>query len=372
MPPRRIERLFTAARQRGLDQRPPVARASSCRPTVRRRRARSRPATSKRAAPRGRPTAVTSRSRRGATTRGTSTGRSISSSPTCSREMESLHRVTETGSMYSLPSWSPDGTRLACIRALSELDGPWHGRVVVLPAPWWRRDRAHRIPGSQLRAARLVAGAVLARTTKSLFLVEDRGSVHLWRAGASGATGAAARDRRRIRDHRLRRRPGLLAFVAIAPASLPELFVDAGRTERQLTDFTDGADGDGPHGCRSGAVHRVGRARSRRRLLDHRTRAPGGTRVPLAAEHPRRPVLALRGTVLRRVPVRGRRRPRRAVLQPARFVGLLGGVGPRDSLARVQGRSGFCVGRRRLRRHHRLRRRSHPSLRLDRSRSHRR
>jgi dipeptidyl aminopeptidase/acylaminoacyl peptidase len=159
-------------------------------------------------------------------------------------ETESLLRVTESGPMYSLPSWSPDGARLACLRSLSEIEGPSHGRVVVLPSDG--RDTAddddivltesldrNCAPHGSLRGPLWQGDSVL-------FLVEDRGCVHLWRAGASGTgrceplvdngrviTGVDAVD-------------GVLAYVAIAPTSFPELFVLSAGVETQLTDFTAG------------------------------------------------------------------------------------------------------------------------------------
>lgn len=153
-------------------------------------------------------------------------------------ETESLHRVTETGAQYSLPSWSPDGTRLACIRALPEVEGPWHGRVVVLPAGGGDEtvltaslDRNCAPHGS--------SRGPFWEEDEVLFLVEDRGNVHLWRAGASGTT-----ECRPVIDNGcvitgFDAVVGVLAFVAITPTSLPELFVLSARTLSQLTDFTE-------------------------------------------------------------------------------------------------------------------------------------
>ena len=63
-------------------------------------------------------------------------------------------------------------------------------------------------------------------------------------------------------------------------------------------------------------------------------RLRGGHALPVAAQHPRRAVHAVRHRLLRRVPGVRRRRLRRALLEPARRLRLLGGVGPRDPRAR--------------------------------------
>src|SRR5262245_52622060 len=43
-------------------------------------------------------------------------------------------RITQTGPAYALPAWSPDGSRIACTRAPSEIDGPWNGQIAILDA----------------------------------------------------------------------------------------------------------------------------------------------------------------------------------------------------------------------------------------------
>ena len=97
-------------------------------------------------------------------------------------------------------------------------------------------------------------------------------------------------------------------------------------TTRRPTTFTDGREL-----ARAGALHRglAGRLRGRR-VARPPARLRGGQELPDAAHDPRRPVLAVRHRLLRRGPGLRRRRLRRALLEPARRLGLLGGVGPRD------------------------------------------
>ena len=68
-------------------------------------------------------------------------------------------------------------------------------------------------------------------------------------------------------------------------------------------------------------------------------------RVPDAAHDPRRPVRAVRHGLLRRGPGLFGRRLLRALLQPARRLGLLRGVGPRDLRARSAASAGLGRGR---------------------------
>ena len=179
-----------------------------------------------------------------------------------------------------------------------------------------QRRSPRRSTGTALRTG--IAPA-LARTTTLLFLVET---------GAACTSGAPTRrhaatcepvidgDRH---DHRLRRRRDVDRVRRHrSPTSLPEVFV-RGRRQRARTAHrlhrVSSPRGDRTHRGRR-AVHRDARRRRRGRLLDHRARARPGTRYR-APQHPRRAVLALRRPLLRRVPVRGRRRLRCAVLQPA-------------------------------------------------------
>ena len=151
--------------------------------------------------------------------------------------IRSFQRVTETGPMYSLPSWSPDGTRLAGLRHLSELEGPTHGRVVVLP----REGGAESVLTASLDrncSPYPSARSPLWQGDGVLFLVEDHGGAHIWRANTARADDYAVvvDGDRLIADFDAA--DGLIAFIASSPTSFPELFVRRGDVETQLTDFT--------------------------------------------------------------------------------------------------------------------------------------
>ena len=126
---------------------------------------------------------------------------------------------------------------------------------------------------------------------------------------------------------------------------------------------------DGRTLSRGGALHRGLEGRDRGRRLD---RPPAGLRcdeaLPGHPHHPRRAVHAVRHRLLRRGAGDGRGRIRRPVLEPARRLRLLGGVGTRDP--RTGRRRGPRLGHRRLRGRHGGRRHGARAVRLPRRRPH--
>jgi dipeptidyl aminopeptidase/acylaminoacyl peptidase len=155
-----------------------------------------------------------------------------------------LQRITETGPGYALPAWSPDGTRLACIRTPSDLEGPWHGRVAVVERDGGREtiltaslDRnCSPYPASRPPAWQ---GESL------LFLVEDHGCAHVWRTDASrpDAAEVVVDGERLINAFDVV--GDTLAFVASSPSSLPEIFTVIAGKETRITDFTSELTGAG-------------------------------------------------------------------------------------------------------------------------------
>ena len=53
-------------------------------------------------------------------------------------------RLTDTKAVFSLPSWSPDGTRLAYVRNPGALDEPRHEQVGVLDLSNGTSHRTHQ------------------------------------------------------------------------------------------------------------------------------------------------------------------------------------------------------------------------------------
>jgi dipeptidyl aminopeptidase/acylaminoacyl peptidase len=151
----------------------------------------------------------------------------------------SLRQLTLTSADHMLPAFSPDGSRLACLRAATALDSPTHGRVCVLPSDADGTEAAALTMGLDRNCAPYPASRAPQWDGDDLwFLVEDGGRTHLWSVAADGSRAPAAV----VADHRtltgFDRRNGTLAFVALSPDSLPEVWVRAGGAERRLTDFT--------------------------------------------------------------------------------------------------------------------------------------
>ncbi len=195
-----------------------------------------------------------------------------------------------------------------------------------------------------------------------VFGIEDGGSVHVYRVSPDGGepelvhggeivlTGFDARD-------------GVIARTG-SDCAQPERALrrrEAGDRRRAGSSRTAASS------SRLSASPRL-RGRIRGGCVD---RAPGrirgGEALSRPPQHPRRPVHPVRERVLRRdAGVRGRRL-RRPVLEPARLVRLLGGVGPRDH---GPGRARAGLGDRRLPGSDGGRRRGREALRLLRPRPH--
>ena len=271
-------------------------------------------------------------------------------------------RLTPGDGSYSAPSYSPDGSLLAVKWSPAGYDFPRHAQIGVVDAKSGGDLRLLTTsldrncdPYPDLREPIWDGDSIV-------FAIEDGGSVHVYRVSPDGGepelvhggeivlTGFDARD-------------GAIARTGSTAPNLSELFVG----EKQVTDLGPGVRGR-PRARHARALHRCLRGRIRGRCVD---RAPGrirgGEALPRPAQHPRRPVHPVRERVLRRdAGVRGRRL-RRPVLQPARLVRVLGGVGPRDH---GPGRARARLGDRRLPGSDGGRRRGREALRLLRSRPH--
>jgi dipeptidyl aminopeptidase/acylaminoacyl peptidase len=147
-----------------------------------------------------------------------------------------LHRITQTGPEYGLPSFSPDGDRLACTRLPTPTETPWHGRIAVLSSTGDEEiltanlDRS-AAPYPPMRAPIWDGDALL-------FPLENAGYVQLWRLHTRGAHAPepVIDDNRSLGGFDYR--AGKLAFVAMTPTTLPEVYVRTGEEEIQLTDLT--------------------------------------------------------------------------------------------------------------------------------------
>lgn len=99
-------------------------------------------------------------------------------------------RVTGTDHTYALPSWSPDGERIACYRAHSTV-GPDNPILVVLDAATgavlssWDPDRSCA-PYPTVRPP------AWEDQDHVLVTIEDRGNIHLYRVDVRGSDGVAA------------------------------------------------------------------------------------------------------------------------------------------------------------------------------------
>jgi dipeptidyl aminopeptidase/acylaminoacyl peptidase len=148
-----------------------------------------------------------------------------------------LRRATETGPVYSLPAWAPEGDRLACIRTPSELEGPWHGRVAVVGSDDGREtlltsalDR-NGAPHPASRGPLWNGGGIL-------FLVEDHGCAHVWRAHPDAPDGYEPVVEGDCLVTGFDAVGAVLAFVASSPSTLPEVYVVAAGKEVRITDVT--------------------------------------------------------------------------------------------------------------------------------------
>jgi len=149
-------------------------------------------------------------------------------------------RLTQGGGTVELPSWSPDGERLAVLRYPAVFDDPRHTQVAVVDAATGaltllttQLDRNCSTYPS-LREP-LWDGAHL------VFVVEDHGNVHLYRVAVDGSAAPEplVGGEREVTGYDVV--AGQLAFAATEPTWVSELFaLEAGSgDERRLTHVGD-------------------------------------------------------------------------------------------------------------------------------------
>ncbi|MBO0787596.1 MAG: S9 family peptidase [Actinobacteria bacterium] len=133
-------------------------------------------------------------------------------------------RLTDGGSLYARPSWSPDGRRLAYYVNPTPLEHPRHRQVGVLELS----SRRQQVLTSGLDRNCQLLGLLTGPSwvgDRLLFSAEDSGNVHLYQAKADG-TGKpeiVVGGDRWVPEWSWA--AGMLAFVAATPASTGELVV---------------------------------------------------------------------------------------------------------------------------------------------------
>ena len=133
-------------------------------------------------------------------------------------------RLTDTGSVYARPSWSPDGRRLAYYVNSTPLEHPRHRQVGVLDLS----SRQQQVLTASLDRNCQLLGLLTAPSWTGdhlLFLAEDSGNVHLYQVKADGTEKpeVVVGGDRWVSEWDWA--AGTLAFVAATPTSTGELFV---------------------------------------------------------------------------------------------------------------------------------------------------
>ena len=237
-------------------------------------------------------------------------------------------RVTPDDDYYDLPSWSPDGSSIACTWTEGGFDRPRHDRIAVVDVATGER----RVLTEELDLQCGPFPAVrepLWDGDSLIFAVEEHGNTHVRRVPAAGGAVEEVGLRRPLglRDGRRGRRG--------RPCD-----VDADDAERDLRRRPQADRGE--HAVlRAGALAAIralrGRLAGRRGgggVARAAARRRGRPALSAPAQHPRRAVHAVREQVLRRVPGVRAGGLRRRLLEPARVVRVLGGVGSRHPRAR--------------------------------------
>ena len=237
--------------------------------------------------------------------------------------------MTATDGACLLPVWSPEGDRIAHVFIPGEFDDPRHGRIAIVDRSTGGRTVLTEALDRNAAPFPAMRGPIWD-AARIVFPCEDAGSMPLFEVPVDGSGPAVpcadpagvltgfdlVGDR--------------LAYSASTPTSLPEVFVDG----RQVTDVGSAFRAEvtlvGPEPFVAIAPDDV-------EVPAWIIRPPGfdaDQLVPCCAQYPRRPVHAVRRPVLRRVPGGGGRRLRRALREPTRVLGLLGGAGAARSAGR--------------------------------------
>ncbi|HEX9994611.1 MAG TPA: S9 family peptidase [Acidimicrobiales bacterium] len=147
-------------------------------------------------------------------------------------------RVTKTWLDHSRPSWSPDGTRIACL-AVDVHAYPRHTNLLVVDLESGATTEVTRsldrtcAPYPGVRSPHWEGETIW-------FSIEDRGDVHVYRVAADGSSAPerVVAGERWITGYDLA--AGTVGFTATTLTSPGELFSVVGGEERKLTSFADG------------------------------------------------------------------------------------------------------------------------------------
>ncbi|HLI42842.1 MAG TPA: S9 family peptidase [Acidimicrobiales bacterium] len=161
-------------------------------------------------------------------------------------------RVSEHEGAYATLAWSPDGSRLACLRNPSPTDDPRHERLAVLEVATGERTELALELDRNCGPYGYGPTPVWCGDDRLLFCVEDSGNLHLYAVDASGAGRAepVVTGERWVAGWDWA--AGTLALAVTTATELPELVVrdlpaggeisvSDGRTggERRLTSVTE-------------------------------------------------------------------------------------------------------------------------------------
>ncbi|HVE92984.1 MAG TPA: S9 family peptidase [Actinomycetota bacterium] len=150
-----------------------------------------------------------------------------------------VSRLTPTDAQYSNPSWSPDGSLIACGHTPAGFDFPRHGQIAVVDAS---TGRSKVLTASLDRNCEPYPAArePIWAGDRLLFGCEDHGNTHLYMvpADGSGQPEPVVTGELRVAGYDLA--AGMGVHVATTVQQLPELWFGDRRLTDHGSDFTGG------------------------------------------------------------------------------------------------------------------------------------
>ena len=105
-----------------------------------------------------------------------------------------MRRISDDDGLYDLPSWSPDGTAIACVWSSGGWDLPRHNQIAVIDVATGERRVLTQDLDRQCSPFPAVREPIWDGDSL-LFALEDHGNVHIRRVPAAGGDGRARRRR---------------------------------------------------------------------------------------------------------------------------------------------------------------------------------